>query len=747
MKNNLKYFLMIFAFSFFACKQENANSGSENKSYSIFYNGDIITMAGKQPAYAEAVVESEGKIVFVGNFKEAQNRFGKETTLIDLKGKTLLPGFIDGHGHMYNTGLLGMAANVLPPPDGPGTDFDNLVKAIKEWTTTADGKILSNKMGWIMANGYDDSQLKEKTHPTREVLDRISTTMPVVVIHQSGHLACVNSKALEIMGYNKNTKDIDGGVIRRDQNGNPNGVLEEAAFFNGLLPVVAKKTDEELQLMCVQKGQESYAKYGYTTAQEGRSTADATGALAIASKKNKIFIDVVSYPDIIWNKAAVTPEFYKPDRSYTNHYRIGGVKLTLDGSPQGKTAWLTKCYHVNPDGQKGCYKGYPIMPDEKVIEYVTTAFKNKWQIMAHTNGDAAIDQFIKAIDAAIKTNGYEDHRSVMVHGQTLRKDQIPYLVRLKVLPSLFPMHTFYWGDWHKESVLGSERAAYISPTRDVVDAGLTITSHHDAPVTFPNSLRVLDATVNRVTRSGFILGPDQRLTPYEGLKALTEWAAIQHFEEKNKGTLKVGKLADFVILDQNPLKIEPLQINTIQVIETIKEGKSVYKNTATSPQQITGGWEEIPVDKMVTEAAVFAVGKINATAKLKRVILAKRQIVKGLNLDLTFALENGSIWQAIVYRDLQGNYSLKQPPQKKQKSLAGGWNETEIDQTSIDAVNFMLSRMNTNAKLDKILSVKKQVVNGINYDLTFKLKNNSVWRGTVNRDLKGNFSILKKATQ
>jgi len=227
----------------------------------------------------------------------------------------------------------------------------------------------------------------------------------------------------------------------------------------------------------------------------------------------------------------------------------------LDGSPQGKTAWLTKCYHVNPDGQEGCYKGYPILSDAKVIEYVTTAFKNKWQIIAHTNGDAAIDQFIKAVDIANKTNGYEDHRSVMIHGQTLRKDQIPQLVRLKILPSLFPMHTFYWGDWHRESVLGAARAAYISPCRDAVDAGLTITSHHDAPVTFPNSLRVLDATVNRVTRSGFILGPDQRLTPYEGLKTLTEWAAIQHFEEKNKGTLAVGKLADFVVLEKILLKL------------------------------------------------------------------------------------------------------------------------------------------------------------------------------------------------
>ncbi len=139
------------------------------------------------------------------------------------------------------------------------------------------------------------------------------------------------------------------------------------------------------------------------------------------------------------------------------------------------------------------------------------------------------------------------------------------------------MHTYYWGDWHRDSVLGKERGSYISPTRDVVNAGLKITSHHDAPVTFPNSMRVLDATVNRVTRSGKILGPDQRLTPYEALKTLTDWAAYQFFEEDSKGTITEGKLADFVILDKNPLKIKPLEINSIEVLESIKEGKSVFK--------------------------------------------------------------------------------------------------------------------------------------------------------------------------
>ena len=271
-------------------------------------------------------------------------------------------------------------------------------------------------------------------------------------------------------------------------------------------------------------------------------------------------------------------EFYNSDRSYVNRYRIGGVKLTLDGSPQGKTAWLSSHYHTPPEGKPLDYKGYPIMSDEVAIKHINTAFKNKWQIIAHTNGDAAIDQYIKAIKVAKKSYGYDDHRSVMIHGQTLRKDQIPDLVDLGILPSLFPMHTFYWGDWHVESVLGHPRADYISPSRDVVEAGLTVTSHHDAPVTFPNSMRVLDATVNRITRSGKVLGPDQRLTPYEGLKTLTQWAAIQYFEETSKGTLAEGKLADFVILSNNPLKVDPLTIKDIKIVQSIKEGHVVYSN-------------------------------------------------------------------------------------------------------------------------------------------------------------------------
>lgn len=565
----------ILAVSF---KKEDNNDIAQNNSGAtvVYYNGDIITMAGKTPTYVEAIVVKEGKILFVGNEDEAMKQAGSGHTTFDLGGKTMLPAFLDGHGHFYNVGFTAMCANILPPPDGPGADYASIIKSVNEYKNTEDGKYILNKLGWIIGNGYDDSQLAEKDHPKATDLDKISTDFPVIIIHQSGHLASINTKGLELLNYNARSSNPEGGVIRKDKNGNPNGVLEEAAFFRVLFPILGKM-DDEMAAKAINKGQDEYAKNGYLTAQDGRTTKEQLAALRKGADDGLYYIDVVAYPDITLGTDYVRQGAYKPTHEYKNRFRVGGVKLTLDGSPQGKTAWLTKCYHVNPEGRTGCYKGYPIMPDEKATEFVKTAFKNKWQILCHTNGDAAIDQYIKAVRTAEREFNYHDHRTVMVHGQTLRKDQIPELVKLKILPSLFPMHTFYWGDWHRESVLGEPRANYISPCRDVIDAGLTITSHHDAPVTFPNSMRVLDATVNRVTRSGKILGPDQRISVYEGLKTLTDWAAYQYFEEKSKGTFEVGKLADFVILDQNPLKIDPIKIHSINIIESIKEGKSIYK--------------------------------------------------------------------------------------------------------------------------------------------------------------------------
>ena len=264
-------------------------------------------------------------------------------------------------------------------------------------------------------------------------------------------------------------------------------------------------------------------------------------------------------------------------QDYRNRFRIGGVKLNFDGSPQGKTAWLTQPYFKPPRDQSKTYAGYPTFTDEQANQHMATAFANDWQVLTHANGDAAIEQFINAVQGAVETHGEADRRTVLIHGQTIRQDQIDRLKDLDIFPSLYPMHTFYWGDWHADSVLGQPRADFISPTKAVRDAGLMFSTHHDAPVALPSSFRVLDATVNRTTRTKKVLGREQRVDPYTALRAMTIWPAHQYFEEKIKGSLEAGKQADFVILNKNPLQIPREELIDLIAVETISRGETVYQ--------------------------------------------------------------------------------------------------------------------------------------------------------------------------
>lgn len=538
---------------------------------SIYTGGDIVTVNELQPK-AEAVAVRGGRIAAVGYRDEVMTLKGPKTRVIHLGGMTMIPGLIDAHGHVFLTGIQALSANLLPPPDGEGADIPSLQRLLKDWAPK--NRKATDKIGWIIGFGYDDSQLKEQRHPTREDLDQVSTTMPVVIMHQSGHLAVMNSKALEVVGYTADRTNPEGGVIRRKQGSQePNGGLEEAAWFGTVGKVFGQVGPME-SMAILKAGTELYASFGYTTAQEGRASSDIVATMSATAKQGGLKIDIVAYPDIIIGADVIKAPLLS--RRYTNHLRIGGAKLNLDGSPQGKTAWLTKPYFKAPAGQTDDYAGYAAMTDEQATAYVDKAFANGWQILTHLSGDAAIDQFIQAVRAVEKKYGMTDRRPVAIHAHTARLDQVLAFKELGILPSFFPMHTYYWGDWHRDSVLGAERAANISPTGWALEHGMTFTSHHDAPVALPDSMRVLDATVNRVTRSGRVLGPDQRVSPLVALKAQTIWSAYQHFEEKTKGSIEVGKLADFVVLDQNPLTIDPLKIAGIKVVETIKEGKTVY---------------------------------------------------------------------------------------------------------------------------------------------------------------------------
>lgn len=534
----------------------------------IYSNGPIVTVNDAQPG-AEALAVKDGRILAVGAKAEIENAHkGQTTKAIDLGRRTLVPGFVDGHMHVLALGAQAVGASLLAPPDGEVATVDDLVTKLREFANSPDVA----RTGWIFGTGYDDALLGR--HPNRDDLDKVSTEVPVIAMHISGHFSAVNSAALRKIGYTAATKDPDGGVIRRRQGSRePLGVNEETAHFAYLFQALSPPKPED-QDYFLRKGLELAKSFGHTTASEGRLMAPQHADLVSASERGLLDIDVMAYVDYTAKDVLLTPWF---GRSYKGRYRLAGLKITLDGSPQGRTAWRTIPYLSPPDGQQQGYRGYPSIPDTALVaSLVGEAYQKGWPVHLHANGDAAIDQMIDAVRPAQQKHGPGDRRLTLIHGQLLRKDQIPVLKELQIFPSLFPMHTFYWGDWY-ERIIGPAPAQQISPMRSVLDAGMIATSHTDAPVALPNLMQVMWATVNRTSRSGKVMGADQRITPIEALKAITLWGAYEHFEEKSKGSLEPGKLADMVILSDNPLTIDPTKINTIVVLETIKEGKTVYK--------------------------------------------------------------------------------------------------------------------------------------------------------------------------
>lgn len=507
----------------------------------IYYNGKIKTMNNDNDIVSAIVVEN-GIIKYVGNDIEAFNYKNEACEVIDLQQKNMLPGFIDGHSH-----FVGLANSLSQCDLSKATCFDDIVSLMKSFIENEN--IPSEQ--WVYGCNYDHNFLEEKEHPTADLLDKISVTQPIVIVHASSHMGVANHKALQEGNITDDSLDPEGGKYGRT-NGKLNGYLEENAFINFQNKAPMISVERLFQLMV--KAQDIYASYGITTIQEGMVANELWQLLQYASMQNLLKLDVVAYIDLL-NSRELLLNNKNYVNNYINHLKIGGYKIFLDGSPQGRTAFMSSPYEGSDD-----YCGYPILSDEKVVELYQIAKNDQQQLLAHCNGDGACEQFLKA--AEISGNGY---RPVMVHAQLVRQDQLKRMANTNMMPSFFVAHTYYWGDIHIEN-FGFERAKNICPTKTATKLNIPYTFHQDSPVLMPNMIETIKCAMHRKTRNGINLNQEECIDMEEALKAITINGAYQYYEEETKGSIEAGKKADLVILDDSGI-----------VLETIKEGITIFR--------------------------------------------------------------------------------------------------------------------------------------------------------------------------
>ncbi|MGI9239271.1 MAG: amidohydrolase family protein [Verrucomicrobiales bacterium] len=549
---------------------------SAQEADTIYHNGAIITMAGKEPTYVEALSVKDGKILATGAKDEILEQKGDATKLVDLAGKALLPGFIDGHSHYINSLLVANQCKLYAPPSGPGKDVPSIIAELKKYA--AERKIPKGQM--IMGYGYDDTVMPDGRLLNRGDLDEAFPDNPVRIEHVSMHGAVMNSLALKYYDISAETETPPGGVIVRKPGTNePWGLIMETAF----LPVMAKSEPMTAQqeLDWTRAGQRLYAESGITTAHEGATHFPQFQTIKRASDAGANIIDVIAYPFITDVDTVLAEHPVEKWTKYENRFKVGGVKITLDGSPQGRTAFFTTPYLTGGPGGEKDWKGEPTFPQDLANQMVKKVYEMNVPLILHCNGDASIDAFLEAYEFARAGDYSKPWNVTTIHTQFMRKDHIPKFVKYKVRPSFYTLHTFYFAEAHIAN-RGKEQAMYISPMRDAIDAGLRPSNHTDFVVAPLDQMMMLSSAVNRISRGGAEIGPDQRVSPYEALKCMTEWPAEQYDEQDRKGTLEAGKLADLVILDKDPIKVDPMTIKDIKIVETIKEGSTIYPTPAAT---------------------------------------------------------------------------------------------------------------------------------------------------------------------
>jgi predicted amidohydrolase YtcJ len=534
----------------------------------IVINARISTMK-PDGTTADALDIQDGKIVAVGTNDEITTYRQPDTMVIDAEGKIVLPGFIEPHNHLISFGTSLLAVDVRTPPNRTITDVvDRLRQRASE---TSEGE-------WVVGRGYDDTGVTDMRHPTRDDLDRASTKHPIVIWHISGHLLAANSLALSIGEVTSDTQDPPGGRIgRRPGNSEPDGVLYEGPAQVMVSQHIPAHTKHDVREGFV-KAQAEFLRQGVTTihdASVGRSRGvDMLDTYESARNDGVLNLRVNMF--LQWQLLEETGFGFEPG-SGDEWIRVAGCKIVSDGSIQGLTGALREPYVYDENES-----GWLIYEQEELNAMVLALHSRGYQIATHANGDAAIDSILDAYENALTIQPRSDHRYRIEHCQVCHPEHIERMQKLGIIPDFFANHIYYWGDRHRERFLGPDRVMNLDPVGSAVRAGLMPILHSDCPVTPVSPLFCIQNAVHRVTSGGEILNASERISVEDGIATMTRNAARAAFQENIMGTLEIGKLGDFVILDQDPFSIEPHQIGQIEVAATVVDGQLMYGKDSLS---------------------------------------------------------------------------------------------------------------------------------------------------------------------
>ena len=645
-------FAMLAAF-LFSCK-ENQKSIPGSSTATIYHNGDIVTMEGAEAIYAEAVVEQDGKIVFAGNEDQAKKEY-PDAIEFDLKGQTLVPGLIEPHLHPSLAAMM-LQNEIIAPydwklPSGIKKGVQGHDAYIKRITESIKANAQPEKMYIIW--GYHQLWHGELS---RDLLNQIAGDQPVGIIHRSFHEIFLNDAAINAIG-----------IQESDFDGNPQVNWSKGHFYEGgwlaLVPLMSPiLLEPQSYLQGLSTMSELLLQNGITTiAEPGFPSADFDSELQLLQKemKNNPPYDVYLIPNGTQlygmkggNKEAMafmatldTIEAYNTDNL---HFLPKQVKLFSDGAIYSQLMQMK-------DGYTDGHHGEWMTPLDLFREQLTMYWENDYKIHVHSNGDLGQQMVIDLVQDVQKDRPRKDHRLTLHHMGYFDESMAKQMADLGLEASVNPYYLWALADKYSEFGLGPDRAENLVALKLLTDNAIPLSFHSDFSMAPVEPLTLAWTAVNRETSQGSRFSQDQRISVFDAVKAITLDAARCLNLENEIGSIKQGKVANFTILGENPFKIDPMKIKDIQVKGVVHKGKYVESKNNT---MIAGGWSDAEIDPMAEEAVAFVLEQMNTSAKLKEIKSVKKQVVNGLNFDLSFELDNAEVWKAKVHRSLSGEYSM-----------------------------------------------------------------------------------------